>query len=537
MLLGAAIAVPVVIFFARAFSDGGSGLTRLGRIPDLGKILWTTVLLAIGGTAIGAVIAVFLAVVATRVPARLRGVASVIPLLPLVIPPVAFVYGWIFILDPKVGYANVLLRKLPFLQGDSGPINIYSTAGILFVTSLEVSAIIFAFVHARLREINGSVEGAARVSGASPTRTFWTITFPLLRPSLVGGLVVTFLIQLGQFTAPLFLGVRGNIEVITTEIFRLREQYPIDYPLTAALGLPLLVFGIVAILVQRSVVGDQRKYITTSTGRGVDKRRSWPAGTIVVGYGILVVGLPIAAIALVAFSPFWNGDLGNLTFSTENFTTAFDDPFLPQSIINGLESSLIAALIVLALGFVGALALSGVVRAPGPVKRALDFIFIAPLAIPRALLGMVVLFVFIRPPFSLYGTLALYVIGYIFVALPFSMRSQYSSLIGVPFSLFEAARVCGSGPFRTIVGIALPVAFRGMLAAFTLAFSMLVNEVAVSLMVQAPGKQVVGTLLYSLQQGGEVPEIAVLALIMTAITAIVLTLTLSLGGRSSLENL
>lgn len=536
--LGAAILVPIALFFARAFADGGSALDRLVHIDNIGHVLTTTILLAAGSTAAGTVIAVALAVLASKVPPGFRAVAGVIPLLPLVVPPIAFVYGWIFVFDTRVGYANILLRKLPLPgAGDSGPVNIYSIVGILFVTSVEVSAVIFAFVNARLREINGSVEAAARIAGASPTRSFLTITFPLLRPAMIAGVVVAFLLQLGQFTAPLFLGARANIDVITTQIFRLREQYPIDYALTAALGLPLLVFGIIAIAVQRRVIGDQRKYVTMGSGRGIEVKNSRLAATLVVLYGVVFVGLPIAATALVALSPYWNGRLDDLHLSFTNIQQAFSDPSIPQAILNGLKASIFASLITVAIGFIASLALSGVLPAPRVVTRLLDYIFIAPLAVPRALLGLVVLFVFIRPPFYLYGTLTIYIIGYVFVALPFSMRAQYSSLIGVHGSLFEAARVCGANRFRTIVGIAVPTAFRGMVASFAMAFIFLSNDVAVSLMIQAPGKEVVGTKLYTLEQAGTVPEIAVLALVMTVITAGVLAVTLALAGRSALENL
>jgi iron(III) transport system permease protein len=171
------------------------------------------------------------------------------------------------------------------------------------------------------------------------------------------------------------------------------------------------------------------------------------------------------------------------------------------------------------------------------VVRVLDYIFIAPLAVPRALLGMVVLFVFIRPPFYLYGTLSIYIIGYVFIALPFVMRSQYSSLIGAHSSLFEASRICGANRFKTVLRIALPVAFRGLVAAFALAFIFLSSDVAVSLMIQAPGKEVVGTLLYTFYQVGKIPQIAVVSLVSTVITAVVLGLALSISGRKALENL
>ena len=77
-------------------------------------------------------------------------------------------------------------------------------------------------------EISGSVTAAARVCGASAFRTFMTITFPLLRPSLVAGIVVAFLIGLRPVHRAPVPRNQDNINVIATEIFRLREQYPID---------------------------------------------------------------------------------------------------------------------------------------------------------------------------------------------------------------------------------------------------------------------------------------------------------------------
>ncbi|WPU09491.1 ABC transporter permease subunit [Pseudarthrobacter oxydans] len=536
--LAVLIATPVLLFFARLFEDGGSTFARLSAMPGIGTTFLTTVLLAAGSTAIGAIIAVALAAAALRVPPAMKSFAAIIPQIPLVIPAVAYVYGWIFIFDPDVGYANTMLRQLPFFSHlQDGPINIYTIPALILFTGIETSGMIFAFVYPRLLEINGSVEAAARVAGASAFRSFMTISFPLLRPGLIAGIVVAFLIGMGQFTAPLFLGTREGIKVISTEIFRLREQFPIDYPLTAALGLPLLIFGVLAILVQRHIVGDQRRYTTQSSGRGITRKPSRGAAAVIVGYAVIIIGLPLIALTLVAFSPFWNGDLANLTFTLDNVNAALKDPDVGKSIYSSVVTSFLAALIVVPLGFIAALALSGVVKAPPVVVKSLDFIFISPLAVPRALLGMVVLFVFIRPPFSLYGTLALFVIAYVFIALPFAMRSQYSSLIGVDKALFEAARVGGASQLRMVATIALPVARRGIAASIALAFVMLTHDFAVSVMVQSPGQQVMGTLLYQFGQEGAAPAIAVMSLIMTLVTAGILALTIRIAGKSALEGI
>ena len=530
------VMIPIVLYFARVFESGT--LDRVRDVPGLGRTLGMTVFLAAGSTIIGAVLAVALAAAVSRIPGRLQSFAAIIPQLPLVVPPVAMVYGWIFVFSPGVGYGNTLLRMTPFFDHlKDGPVNVYSVPAIMLITSLDLAGFIYAFVLARIFEINGSVTASARVCGASALQTFRTVTFPLLRPSLVAGVVVAFLIGLGQFTAPLFLGTRANVSVIATEIFRMREQYPIDYAVTAALGLPLLAFGIVSIVVQRKVIGDQRRYITAASGRGISTQSGRWAFGVTAAYGVITVLVPVVAIALVALSPYWNGDFSAIRFTTSHVRDAFGDPTVWDAVFNTLRTSFFAAAIVLPIGFVSALALSGVLRAPRIVRAALDFIFITPLAVPRALLGMAVLFVFIRPPFSLYGSLLLFVIGYAFVILPFSLRSQYNSLIGVDSSLFEASRVCGANQFRMVLSIALPIARRGMAAALALAFILLSNDFAVSVMVRTPGNQVLGTLLYERSVQGLVPDVAVLALIMTTVTTVILFLTIRIGGKSSLKGL
>ena len=538
LVIAGLIIVPIAIYFAGAFEGGGAAIGEMFADPGLPKIFLTTLLLAVASTAIGAVLAVAMVTLVMRVPRRFRGIASFIPQLPLVIPPVAVIYGWIFIFAPTSGYGNALLRSIPLFAGSSqGPLNIYSLPAIILITGVELTSIIFALLYARMHEINGSLMAAARLCGATAIRTFWSVTLPLLRPALVAGVVVAFLLGLGSFTAPLLLGTGPGIEVITTEVFRLREQFPVNYGLTAALGLPLLAIGIASIVVQRVVVGDQRRYVTQGSGRGMAGNASKWAVVLVVAYGVITVLLPLAAILVVAFSPFWSGDLSTIKFTTQNFQTAFADPAVLNSITTSLLTSALAMIIVIPLGFVTALAMSGVLRAPRAVKYVLDYAFVAPLAVPRAMLGLVVLFVFIRPPFSLYGTLALFIIGYAFIVLPFSLRSQYSSLIGVHSSLFEAARISGASQFRTVLTVALPLTKRGITASLALGFILLSQDFAVAVMLQSPGNQVMGTLLYELGQTGTFPEVAVLALVMTAVTTAVLVLTVLIGGRKALENL
>lgn len=181
--------------------------------------------------------------------------------------------------------------------------------------------------------------------------------------------------------------------------------------------------------------------------------------------------------------------------------------------------------------------MSGVVKAPRPIQYILDFVFVGPLAVPRAMLGLAVLYVFLRPPFNLYGTLALFVVGYIFIVLPFSLRSQHASLVGVHSSLFEAAKVCGASQLRTILDVALPLTKRGMAASLAVMLVLLSHDFAVSVMLRSPGNHVMGTAIYEFWEGGVYPQVAVMALVMSGVTGILLALTVWVGGRSALQNM
>lgn len=535
--LAFAVLWPIAQYYSSAFANGGQALKDLFDLPGIGTTIRNTFVLAAGSTIIGAVLALALAKAVLHVPRRWRTFASLVPLLPLVIPATAAITGYVFVFSPEVGYGNTLLRKLPFFSDlDSGPFNIYSMPAIILITGLDLSAIIFTFVYARLREIRGPLEAAAKLAGASGWKSFMTITLPLLRPSLVAGTVVAFLLGLGQFTAPLLLGTRPGIEVISTEIFRAREVFPIDYALTAALGLPLLIVGILSIVFQRVAVGDQRRYVTqTGGGGGITERSTVWSLVFIFIYAFFAVVLPIAAIILVAFSPFWNGDLASMEFTMRHVQEGLANPQISSAILTSLGTSFTAALIALPLGFFAALALTGPFRAPRPVQWLLDVCFLAPLAVPRAVLGLVVLYVFLAPPFNLYGTYALFVIGYVFIALPFSLRAQHGSLIGVSGSLFEAARISGASRMRIIKDIALPLARAGIIAGATMMMVVLTHDFAVSVMVRSPGNNVMASLLYQYYDNGVYPQVAFMALVMIVITAAGLGLTLWIGGRSALE--
>jgi len=69
---------------------------------------------------------------------------------------------------------------------------------------------VIMIVTARLRDFDYAVIDSARDLGASPLRTFFTVTFPLIRPTLFGAALIAMALSLDDFVITFFLIGGGN---------------------------------------------------------------------------------------------------------------------------------------------------------------------------------------------------------------------------------------------------------------------------------------------------------------------------------------
>src|SRR5215217_4904493 len=111
---------------------------------------------------------------------------------------------------------------------------------------------------------------AAEISGATPVRILFTVTFPLIAPAIISGMLLSFVVMLGIYGIPAVLGAPGDIPVLTTYIFKLTNWSPPLYSTAASVAIILMIVtGLLVWLQQRVISG--RSYIT------VAGRRSGPA--------------------------------------------------------------------------------------------------------------------------------------------------------------------------------------------------------------------------------------------------------------------
>jgi iron(III) transport system permease protein len=535
--LGYLIVVPLVRLQILAFEHGGRAYGTAFREPGIWTTVYRTVELALGSLAIALVLGTGLAWAATMLSPRLR-LLRILPILPIVVPAIASVLGWSFLFSPRPGYLNAVLRHLPWWSGRyEGPVDIYTLPWIIIITGLALTSFIYLFVSAGFENINGELLEAAQVSGSRPTAVFFRVTLPLLRPALIYGGGVALLLGLGQFTAPLILGSNQNISVLTTEMYRATQQTPPQYDVAAALGSPLLVFGVIVLLLNKFLLGDLTRFVTHG-GKAFrpPSRTSKLGAAALVVYGLVATVLPIVGLALVGVSKFWSGQLHPSQFTLDAFRSIFHDGAILTGIRTSVITSVIAVAITLPVGYVAACVLRNR-RRNRFLRPGLDVTVALPLSIPAVIFGVGFLFAYTHEPFILYGTKWVLVLVYVTLMVPFATRMQLSGMVALGDSYTEASRVSGAGPLRTHLTVLAPLMRGTFAAAAALMFILLANEFAASLLVRAPTQNVMGTILYNYYGNGVYPQVAATALVMVAVTGAGVLLAMVVGGSDIFKKL
>ena len=530
--VGFLVLSPVLQLQWRAFLDGGSAFVRMQDLPRIGTTLGTTIVLAILSSILAVLMGTLLAWCASMLPQRVRRIGELAPLLPLVVPAVAAVTGWIFLLSPRVGYLNMALRSLPGLDRlEEGPFDIYSVTGIIIITGMLLSSFVYVFVFTGLKNMGQELEAAAAACGASPTMRFFTITLPLLRPSIIFATGVVFLLGLGQFTAPLLLGRTAKIDVLTTEMFYLTERFPVDFGLGAALGFPILALGLMVVLFQKLALGEQRRFVVVSARSKYNVRESrWWAAVVIGLYLLVTTVLPLLALIYVSVSPFWTGSLIVPELTLRHWSSVLGNRGLVDAIWTSVKTSVIGIAILIPLGFFMAFALLQSTRIAKPVRMAIDLFATLPIAVPASLMGFGLLFVYSQPPIQIYGTTAVLVVTYVTLMIGHSTRLQFTTLVATGQEFLEASKASGAGPIRSLFEVMLPMCRKGIAATAALTFVLLFHEFSASLMVRSARTQVIGSVMYDVWAGGIYSQVAVLALIMVVVTVVGVCIAGWLGG-------
>ncbi|MGZ4463218.1 MAG: ABC transporter permease, partial [Gaiellaceae bacterium] len=161
----------------------------------------------------------------------------------------------------------------------------------------------------------------------------------------------------------------------------------------------------------------------------------------------------------------------------------------------------------------------------------LDALASLPLAVPGLVLGLALLTIYLRLPFGIYGTLWILLIAWITAALPYAVRYVSVSMGQIGQELEEAAHTSGATWWQSLRRILLPLLVPGLLAGWLSTLIVSLRQLASSVVLYAPGTQVLSVLIWEQYANGQLPQLAALGVVMVISLATLTALLYRLATR------
>jgi len=529
VVLSAMVVLPLGWLIATSFSSPhGPTLANYVTLFTDGTMV-RPFLITLGSSAAVAVLCVLVAVpmgwCVARTDMPLRRVVRLLVIASLVTPPFLGAIAWELLAAPNTGFLNQLARLAFHLDRSVHPFNVYTVAGLTFVNFLYTFPYAFVFVANALQRIPSDLEDASAILGAHPAQTAWRVTLPLLLPSVLAGALIAFLQSMTVFGSAAVLTLPAGFHTMTTRIWSL-FQFPPKPELAAAASMPMLVLTLLLLRAQQLALG--RRGYAVIGGKGTRRTMTrlgvwrWPALAACGLVLLCAIGLPYGALLDAAFVKVPPAMPSPATFTFEHLRFVFFElDATPLALWNTLLLAFGAGTIATALAaIVGYLVSRRTVRG----WRILSYLATAPIAIPSIVLGVGLFLAYTRPPLLLFGTLWIMLIAFVTIEFPAAYQQLTTVAGAIHPELEDAGRLLGASPGRVLRDIIAPLMRTGLVAAWCFVFIGAIREISAAILLFTAPTRTLAVVIYDLNESGDTGSIAVLGLLLMAVTFVVLAL-------------
>jgi iron(III) transport system permease protein len=487
---------------------------------------------AFGSAAVSTISGTALAFFCTRTNAPLKPLLYAASLIPLIVPGILFTISWVFLLSEDIGLINNFLRAigLDFLVIDA-----FSLLGMIVIDGMHQAPLVFLLMFAAFRATDPALEESSLMSGATVPQTLKRVTLPLVRPALAGAVLISVVRGLESFETPAVLGIPADTWVFTSRIFQALGSYPVRYDTASIYSITLLLLTVAGLLFVQRLSRRGERYQTVS-GKGFRPRPMdlgawrWPVSILFGVYFLVVVLLPLLMLVWMSLLPYYQQPSARAwdTVSLQNYADVFDKPGVADSFKNSTILALASATaVMLFMSVVAWLTLKS--KIPG--RRFLDTLASVPLALPGLVLGVSLIFIYLRSPLPIYGTLFILFIAYVTRYMPYGMRYASSSLAQISTELEDSARMSGGTWFDTFRRVVIPLMMPGILAGWVYVMIVSIRELSSSILLYSHNTRVLSVSIWELWENGETGVLAALGVIMVAALMVLVAIAYKLGAR------
>jgi iron(III) transport system permease protein len=417
--------------------------------------------------------------------------------------------------NAQVGTINLAWRWLT--GSDRSLVDVYSYGGVIWHMMQYSTPFIFLFVVDAFRAMDPSLEESSRMSGATRWQTFWRITFALMLPVTTSAFVLSFIRGMESFESAVFFGTPVGINVITTQIYNLiTQRAQPDYQSATALGFAAMALMFLLLVLQGRLLGGRS--FTTVTGKGYQPNVTqlgwlrWVTFAICIGFFVLTVALPVGQLLLSSFFQFFGFYQADM-LTLDHYRNVWDNNEFWRALGN-----------TMLLGFVGATAtmlLGGIVayittRTRWHGRRLIDILAWLPWMMPGMVLGIGFLWGFAILPHAIpiYGTLWALLLAYVALGTPVAVRVTSGAYAQIATDIEECSRVHGANFWQTLGRILVALAWPAFAVGWVLIFFGIMRELSASILLYAPGTEVLSVVMLKMWTGGKPEEVSVIGLLM-----------------------
>ena len=478
--------------------------------------LWNSVSVSVVPSFFAIVLGVPMAYLMTRYNVWGKKLWHVLAILSLMSPPFLGAYAWIMMFG-RAGSVTLFLAK----YGVTIP-TIYGFGGIAAVLTLKLYPYIYMYTSGAMESIDSSLEECAENLGSGKLRRFFTVTMPVVTPSITAGALVVFMSALADFGTPMLLGGQDFRTLPVLIYNEYLSETGGNGNLASAISIIIVIITLLMLLVQKIYVG-RRNYIMSALRP--------PKITEVHGFRRFLVTLPVFLISFISFLPqivvcassFQHTNYSSFTggFTFENYSNL--GTRLWSSLRNTFTYSSIAMVFIVLIGILMSYA---IVRKKGKTGGLLDMLLMAPYVIPGSVLGLCYIVTFNQKPLILTGTAAIIIISYVIRKLPYTVRSASAFLMQMDPSVEEASINLGVAPMRTFWKVTARLMLPGVFSGAILSWVTCINELSCSIMLSSGRNNTLTIEAYTNIVRNSVGSGAALAAILTLTSSIILIVAL-----------
>lgn len=523
LALGMFIVYPFYNIITKSvFSNKVEGLTlynfvRFFTKPYYYTALIRSILVCVFTVLFSTLVGVPIAYLMTRYNVAGKRLLHVFIIMSLMSPPFIGAYSWIILL----GRAGLVAKALNAIGLDAP--TIYGRDGIIFVFTLHLFPYIYLYTSGAMNSIDSSLEEAAENLGMSKLQRIWTVTLPVILPSILAGCIMVFMTCLADFGTPMLLG-EGYVVLPVLVYNEYMSESAVNPYMASTLSVIIVACSMLVLTFQKLVV-DKKNYMMSSLRP--------PQETKLKGVKRFAVSAPVYIVVFLAMLPqivvicqsfverSFSGMVKGINFNNYRLIASR----LGTNIRNTYVFSIVAIVFIVVVGILVSYVL---VRKKGKVASIIDTLIMFPYVIPGSVLGIGLIIAFNRKPIVLVGTAAIMIISYIIRKLPYTVRSGSAFLYQMDPFIEEASINLGVSPMKTFFTVTARMMLPGIMSGAVLSWITCINELSSSIMLYSGKTSTIAVAIYQEVTRMSDGTAAALATILTLSTALSLIIVFRL---------